>query len=63
MANKTHGGKQTLQIDGAGRTDARGRPPNFLGLMDFPFSMGMELRPNVEEWINHEWQQFDDSKT
>ena len=30
-----------------GRTDGRGRPPNFLGLMDFPFSMGMELRPRA----------------
>ena len=29
------------------RTDGRGRLPNFLGLMDFPFSMGMELRPRA----------------
>ena len=29
------------------RTDGRGRPPNFLGLLDFPFSMGMELRPRA----------------
>ena len=29
------------------RTGAGGRPPNFLGLMDLPISMGMELRYNT----------------